>query len=85
VAFTRKPRSFGTPRSRLRLSAVPFGSFVRLVLLAALVVVAAAWALERHYSRILPPMREPVAPAAAPSYDADAGEIPVPEIIEPDA
>jgi hypothetical protein len=64
---------------------MPFGSFVRLVLLAALVVVAAAWALQRNYSRILPPMRKPVAPASAPAYDADAGEIPAPEIIEPDA
>jgi hypothetical protein len=85
VTFTRKPRSFGVPRSRLRLVGLPLGSFVRLVLLAALVVVAAAWAFERHYSRILPPMRKSVAPAAAPAYDGDAGEIPVPEIIEPDA
>jgi hypothetical protein len=58
---------------------------MRIFGLAALVVIAAGWALVQHDCRDMPPMRRPVAPAAAPAYDIDAGEIPVPEIIEPDA
>ncbi len=50
-----------------------------------MVVAAAGWALVRHYSLIPPPMRVPVHPAAAPTYDIEAGELPVPETLEPDA
>jgi hypothetical protein len=55
------------------------------MVLAALVIVAAAWAFARHSSRPWPPMIVPVPPIAAPAYDRDAGEIPVPEVIDPDA
>jgi hypothetical protein len=42
----------------------------------------AAWALVRHYTHELPPLRVPVGAAPAPTYDADAGEMPVPEFLE---
>ncbi|HXN31634.1 MAG TPA: hypothetical protein VN894_07230 [Polyangiaceae bacterium] len=58
---------------------------VRVVAFAAFVVFAAAWALARHYSLTPPPMRVPVHPTAAPTYDIEAGELPVPETLEPDA
>ena len=53
----------------------------RVSLLAALGIACAAWALVRHYTRQLPPMLVPAAPRApGPFYDADAGEVPAPEI-----
>ncbi len=53
---------------------------VQIIVLAALVVVAAAWALADHFAegRARPPMLVP-SPRGAATYDADAGEIPVPE------
>jgi hypothetical protein len=84
VSFAKKPRPFETPHSRLPLPrAFPF-ALVRTILLGLLVVALAAWALVRHYSRTLPPMRIPMPPAAAPTYDPDGGELPVPELIESD-
>jgi hypothetical protein len=38
------------------------------------------WALVRHYTFVPKPMLVPASPSAAPTYDADAGETPVPEI-----
>jgi len=51
---------------------------LRTVLLGFLAIAGAWWALVRHYTHALPPLRVPV-PAATPTYDADAGEIPVPD------
>jgi hypothetical protein len=44
-------------------------------------IAGAAWALTRHYTHELPPLG---GPRTAPTYDADAGEMPVPEIIAHD-
>jgi hypothetical protein len=85
VSFAKKPRPFDSPDSRRRLERIPATRVARTILLAAIVAIAAAWALVRHYSQTLPPMRVPVSPTAAPTYDIDAGEMPVPEILEPDA
>jgi len=52
------------------------------VLLGLFAIAGAAWALVRHYTHTLPPLRVPVAPVAAPTYDVDAGEVPVPETVE---
>jgi hypothetical protein len=82
VSFVKKPRPFDAPRSRLE--PVALSALVRTILLGALVVVLAAWALVRNYSRALPPTRIPTPPTAVPTYDMDAEEIPVPETIEPD-
>ncbi len=81
MSFARKPSRFEEPQSRVPLPRRPPGALVRLVLFAALAVIAAVWALWEHYTRVLPPTRVPVShPSAAPTYDADAGEVPVPEV-----
>jgi hypothetical protein len=53
---------------------------VRFFLLALVGVVAAVWAIVHHYTTHLPPMLVPATPSAAPTYDVDSGELPVPEI-----
>jgi hypothetical protein len=73
-----------TPRKRpARLdpgaARVPIGSILRLILFALLAIGGAAWGLVRHLTRVQPPM---TVPAAAPAYDADAGELPVPDLLE---
>jgi hypothetical protein len=52
------------------------------VLFGLLAIAGAAWGLIRHYTHTLPPLRVPVIPAPAPTYDADAGEMPVPDTFE---
>ena len=67
-----KPQRFVLPRR-------PPVQAIRVVLLALLGAIAAAWAIAYHYSVRFPPMLKPVPPPAA-TFDPDAGEIPVPEI-----
>jgi hypothetical protein len=82
VSFAKKPdRAVAKPRMRSRRGP-PF-ALARTVLLGLIAIAGAAWALVRHYAYTPPPLRVPVAPASAPTYDADAGEIPVPELLEP--
>jgi hypothetical protein len=52
---------------------------VRTFVFGALAIVGAAWALARHYTVKPPPMLVPLSPRTAPTYDADAGELPVPD------
>ena len=54
--------------------------FVRTLFFAGVAIVGAAWALHRHYTHVPAPMLVPAAPRPAPTYDADAGEMPVPEV-----
>jgi hypothetical protein len=57
-------------------------------LLGLFVVFAAAWVVVRHFTQEPPPMLVPSRPAGvppAPTYDIEAGELPVPETLEPDA
>ncbi len=61
------------------LPRVPPVNFVRIMLLALLGALGAGWALANHFHVGFAPM-EVAVPRAAPTYDADAGEIPVPEI-----
>jgi hypothetical protein len=78
---TRRP--FDPKRSRFVLPRYPPAMVVRIVLLAALGVFAAAWALASHYGARLPPMLRPLQappPSAMPTYDPEAGEIPVPDL-----
>jgi hypothetical protein len=80
VSFAKTPqRSFQPGRGRFHLPRVPPFAVVRFVLLAALGIAGAVWGLVRHYTHPLPPMRVPVSPAPAPTYDPDAGEMPVPD------
>jgi len=53
---------------------------MRILVLAIAGILAAAWALASHSTARMPPLRVPVEPKPAPTYDADAGEFPVPEI-----
>jgi hypothetical protein len=55
------------------------GMLVRTVIVGLIAIGGAWWALDRHYTRVLPPMRVPVPPREAPTFDADAGEYPVPD------
>jgi hypothetical protein len=59
-------------------------ALVRTAAFGLVAIAGAAGALVRHYTLELPPMRVPVTPRAAPTYDADAGEIPVPEFFAED-
>ncbi|MDP9033637.1 MAG: hypothetical protein M3O50_02435 [Myxococcota bacterium] len=53
----------------------------RIVVLAVLAVVAAAWGLVNHVVQgRAPPAMLVAPPRSAAAYDADAGEIPVPEM-----
>jgi hypothetical protein len=53
---------------------------VRTVVFALVAIAGAAGALVRHCTHTPPPMRVPV-PRAAATYDADAGEVPVPDTL----
>ena len=53
---------------------------LRALILGSIAIAGAAWALARHYTQTPAPMRVPL-PTAAPTYDADAGEMPVPELV----
>ncbi len=66
--------------ARFKLPKLPPAAVVRFFVLALVGVAAAVWGIVHHYTTQPPPMRVPVTPSAAPTYDADAGEIPVPEI-----
>jgi hypothetical protein len=66
--------------SRSKLPKTPPGAVVRFFFLALVGVVAAVWGIVHHYTTHPPPMRVPVTPSAAPTYDSDAGEVPAPEL-----
>ena len=81
MSFTPNPRRrFDPHRARFVLPPFAASPLMRVVLLAVMGILAAAWALASHTSREMPPLRRPIAPAPASTYDADAGEMPVPEI-----
>lgn len=83
MSFTKDNRRSPTQRpARFVLPPFLASPMVRLVAFALLAAIAAAWALVRHYTTPVAPLRVPVpgTPASAPTYDADAGEVPVPEL-----
>jgi hypothetical protein len=85
MSFTKKPERKPVKKPAFRSAPVASGTLLRTLLVGLLAIAGAAWALARHYTHTLPPMRVPVAPREAPTFDIDAGEIPVPEWAEPDA
>jgi hypothetical protein len=83
MSFTRKPER-PAKKPNFRGAPVSSGLLLRTLLVGLLAIFGAAWALVRHYTQTLPPLREPVAPREAPTFDADAGELPVPDLVVPD-
>jgi hypothetical protein len=83
MSFAKKPER-PVKRPALRGAPVPSGLLLRTVVVGLLAIAGAAWGLVRHYTHTLPPLRVPVAPREAPTFDADAGEIPVPEWAAPE-
>jgi hypothetical protein len=80
VSFAKDNRRRFEPR-RARFVLPPFvaSPMLRLIVLAVAAILGAAWALASHASRKMPPMYRPLDPPPAPTYDADAGEVPVPD------
>ena len=62
----------------MTMARLPLGTILRFLLLAVLAIAGATWALVRHRSFVPRPMEVPVTPRPAPTFDADAGELPVP-------
>ena len=73
-----RPR-FDPRRSRFALPPFVASPMVRVVVLALAGVLGASWALVRHAHRRMPPLLRSPDPAPASTYDADAGEMPVPD------
>jgi hypothetical protein len=81
VSFVKNDRRrFEAKARRFALPQRPTVQMVRIVLLAALGAIAAAWAIAYHYTAKMPSMLRPAPPPPVPTYAEDAGEIPVPEI-----
>jgi hypothetical protein len=53
---------------------------LRLMVFALVGVAGAVYGLVRYYTHSMPPLVVTVPPASAPTYDADAGEWPVPDL-----
>jgi hypothetical protein len=83
MPFGAKPKRFERAPAH-RQPPPDLTSLARVILLAVLVAIAAGWAAVRHYAKPAP-MLNPAAPKTAPTYDADAGEVPVPDWSELDA
>lgn len=83
MSFIKKPER-PAKKPTFRGAPVPSGLLLRTLLVGLLAIFGAAWALARHYTQTLPPLRVPVPTRAAPTFDADAGEFPVPDIASPD-
>ena len=85
MGFVNKPSGFEAPGARRQVPPAPrAGTLIRIILLAVLVAIAAGWAVAHHYSS-RPWVLTPAAAPTGPTYDEDAGELSVPEVIEGDA
>jgi len=81
VSFAKdNRRRFNPGRARFVLPRFVASPLVRVMVLAVAGVIAAAWALASHSGKQMPPLYRPIDPPPAPTYDADAGEVPVPEL-----
>jgi hypothetical protein len=80
VSFAKnKRRRFEPSRARFVLPHFAASPMPRLVFFALMALAAALYGIVRHYTTTPPPMVVPYHPPPAPTYDADAGEYPVPE------
>jgi hypothetical protein len=83
VSFAKKgARGIGRPI--FRLPRAPSALLVRSFFLGLAAIGGAAWGLVRHYTHEPPPLVVPFHPRPSATYDADAGEIPVPDFLEED-
>jgi hypothetical protein len=82
VSFTKNDRRrFAPARARFVLPPLAASPMLRLLAFALVAFGAAVYGLVRHYGTPPPPpMLAPMTPSTAPTYDADAGEMPVPEM-----
>lgn len=91
MTFAAKPerrRPPVQPLPRSALARIPPIGLLRVAILAVAAIAASGWAIVRYFRHTPAPMFVPVRPstAPAPTYDADAGEWPVPDfMLEPDA
>lgn len=80
MSFTKNTRRrFEPGRARFVLPRLAASPMMRLFVFALVALVAAVYGLVRHYTMPAPPTPIPFTPPPAPTYDADAGEYPVPE------
>jgi hypothetical protein len=81
VSFAKNDRRrFEPRRARFVLPPLAASPMVRLVVFALAALLAAVYGLVRHYTTPATPMYRTIPPAPAATYDADAGEVPVPEM-----
>jgi hypothetical protein len=81
VSFTKNDRRrFEPQRARFVLPRLAASPMVRLFVFALAALTAAVYGLVRHYTPPMPPTPQPVTAPPAATYDADAGEIPIPEM-----
>jgi hypothetical protein len=80
VSFTKNNRRrFEPGRAQFALPRLVASPMMRLFVFALAAFVAAVYGIVRHYTMAPPPTPAPALAPPAPSYDADAGEYPVPE------
>jgi hypothetical protein len=80
VSFAKNHRRrFEPGRPRFVLPPFAASPMMRLLFFALAGLVAAVYGVVRHYTTSPAPMLVPVPPSTVPTYDADAGEWPVPE------
>jgi hypothetical protein len=81
VSFVKNDRRrFEASRARFLLPRFAASPMVRLFVFALAALVASVYGVVRHYTMPTPTPTAPVTPPPAPTYDADAGEYPVPEM-----
>ena len=83
MTFSRKSER-PTPRRRAVAAGSQLALVLRTILFGLVAIAGAAGALARHCTLQPEPLRVPVA-RAAPTYDADAGEFPVPDFYTTEA
>jgi len=80
VSFVQKPQRARRLNSKGNL---PWALLLRTALWGLVAIAGATWALVRHATHELPPMRVLV-PRESPTYDPDAGELPTPDLLAPE-
>lgn len=81
MTFAKKPRRrFEPTAARFALPPLLASPMLRLMVFALAGVAGAVYGLVRYYTRPMAPLVVTVVPPPSPTYDADAGEWPVPDL-----